>query len=78
MLWFIFGCLLFIIAMLWSFDSDGHEFFIWALCFVGMIAILIYFLNTPTAMDLHAGKAVIKYEVVDGVKVDSTFVFKDK
>lgn len=29
-------------------------------------------------MDLHAGKAVIKYEVVDGVKVDSTFVFKDK
>ena len=75
--WFIFGCLLFIIAMLWSFDGDGHELIIWALCFVGMIAIFIHFLNTPTAMDLHAGKAVIKYEVVDGVKVDSTFVFRD-
>lgn len=75
--WFIFGCLLFIIAMLWSFDGDGHELIIWALCFVGMIAIFIHFLNTPTAMDLHAGKAVIKYEVVDGIKVDSTFVFRD-
>ena len=78
MLWFIFGCLLFIIAMLWSFDGDGHEFLIWILCFVGMIAILTHFFNIPTAMDLHAGRAVIKYEVVDGVKVDSTFVFKDK
>ena len=78
MLWFIFGCLLFIIALFLTFDGDGHEFLIWAVCFVGMIAILICFLNTPTAMDLHSGRAVIKYEVVDGVKVDSTFVFKDK
>jgi len=28
-------------------------------------------------MDLHAGKAVIEYKVVDGVKVDSMFVFRD-
>lgn len=77
MVWFIFGCSLFIIAMLWSLDGDGHELIIWALCFVGMIAISIYLSNTPTAMDLHAGKAVIKYEIIDGVKVDSTIVFKN-
>lgn len=75
--WFIFGCLLFIVAMFLSLDGDGHKFLIWVLCFVGVTAISIHFLNTPTAMDLHAGKAVIKYEVVDGIKVDSTFVFRD-
>lgn len=75
--WFILGSLLFIIAMLWSLDGDGHEFFLWVLCFAGMILMLIHFLSIPTAMDLHAGKAVIKYEVVDRIKVDSTFVFKD-
>ena len=75
--WLIFGCLLFVIAMLLTFDSDGNGLLIWALCFVGMMVILAYFLTTPTAMDLHSGKAVIKYEIVDGVKVDSTFVFRD-
>lgn len=77
MLLFIFGSLLFVISMLLSCDGDGYEFIIWILCFVGMIAIFIHFFNIPTAMDLHAGKAVIKYEVVDGIKVDSTFVFRD-
>jgi len=76
--WFIFGCLLFSVAFLWSFDGDGNEFLIWALCFVGIIAILIHFFRIPTAMELHAGKAVIKYEIVNGVKVDSTFVFREK
>lgn len=76
--WFIFGGLLFSVALLWSFDGDGYEFLIWAVCFVGMIAIFVYFLGIPTAMDLHSDKAVIKYEIVDGVKVDSTFVFREK
>ena len=76
--WLIFAGLLFIFAMFWATESDGSEIFIWALCISGTIAILVYFSGKPTAMDLHAGKAVIKYEVVDGVKVDSMFVFKDK
>ena len=75
--WLIFAGLLFIVAMFWAMGSKGSELFIWALCVSGTIAIFIYFLEIPTAMDLHAGKAVIKYEVVDGVKVDSTFVFRD-
>lgn len=48
------------------------------MCFWGSLLLLAgIFSGTPTAMDLHAGKAVIKYEIVDGVKVDSTFVFRD-
>lgn len=77
MVWLIFAGLFFIVAMFWAMGSKGSELLIWALCVSGVIAIFIYFLETPTAMDLHAGKAVIKYEVVDGVKVDSTFVFRD-
>lgn len=75
--WLIFAGLLFVFAMFWAIGSKGSELLIWALCISGVIAIFIYFLEIPTAMDLHAGKAVIKYEVVDGVKVDSTFVFRD-
>ena len=74
--WLIFAGVLFIVAMFWAMNSKGSELFIWVLCVSGLIFIFIYFLGVPTAMDLHAGKAVIKYEVVDGVKVDSTFVFK--
>lgn len=76
--WLIFAGLLFIVAMFLAMGSDGSEIFILTLCISGTIAIFVYFSGKPTAMDLHAGKAVIKYEVVDGVKVDSTFIFKDK
>lgn len=76
--WLIFAGILFVIAMFLAMDSDGSALFIWALCFLGTLAIFAYFLTTPTAMDLHSGKAVIKYEIVDGVKVDSTFVFREK
>lgn len=31
----------------------------------------------PTAMDVYHGKTTIKYEVVDGVKVDSVVIFKN-
>ncbi len=49
------------------------------MCFWGSVLLFVgILLSIPTAMDLHTGKAVLKYEVVDGVKVDSTFVFKDK
>ena len=76
--WLIFAGILFIVAMFLAMDRDESALFIWALCFSGTIAIFVYFLATPTAMDLHSGNAVIKYEIVDGVKVDSTFVFREK
>lgn len=33
--------------------------------------------NQPNAMDVYQGKTTLKYEVVDGVKVDSVVVWKD-
>lgn len=32
----------------------------------------------PSAMDVYAGKTTLKYGVIDGVRVDSIVVFKDK
>lgn len=75
----VLGFILIILSFLISLDDDNSNIFIWFVCFCG--SVLLFFgilLNTPTAMDLHTGKAVLKYEIVDGVKVDSTFVFKDK
>lgn len=76
--WFIFGVIFFIVALFISCASKDDAFLVWCLCLISIIAIILGLSQIPTAMDLHAGKAVIKYEVVDGVKVDSTFVFKDE
>ena len=74
----IFGIILYIVAFIISLDNDNSNILIWFACLCGSMLLFIGFFNIiPTAMDLHAGKAVIKYEVVDGVKVDSTFVFRD-
>lgn len=74
----IFGFIFFILSLIFSLDDDTSNILIWFMCFWGSVLIVAgIFSKTPTAMDLHAGKAVIKYEIVDGVKVDSTFVFRD-
>lgn len=75
--WIIFGFIFFIIALFLAAD-DYEPMIVWGLCVLGLIFIFISIMHEPTAMDLHAGKAVIKYEIVDGVKIDSTFVFKNK
>lgn len=75
----VLGIILIVLSFLFSLDDDIPNPLIWFICFWGSLLLFVgILLKTPTAMDLHAGKAVIKYEVVDGVKVDSTFVFKDK
>ena len=33
--------------------------------------------NMPTALDVYQGKTTLKYEVIDGVKVDSVVVWKE-
>lgn len=41
--------------------------------------ILEYSLSeTPTAMDVYQNKTILKYEIVDGIKIDSVVVFKNK
>ncbi len=32
--------------------------------------------HKPTAMDVIEGKTVMEYKIIDGVKVDSTLIFK--
>lgn len=39
--------------------------------------ILLFLINEPTAMDLHAGKATVQYTIVDDVKIDSCIVWKN-
>lgn len=75
----VLGIILLVLSFIISLDNDAPNILIWFVCFWGSMLLFVgIFLKIPTAMELHAGKAVIKYEVVDGVKVDSIFVLKDK
>ena len=79
MVMIVLGITLVVLSFIISFDDDHSNIFIWFTCFCGLIFLFAGILSRiPSAMDLHAGKAVIKYEIVDGVKIDSTFVFKNK
>lgn len=79
MIMIILGITLIIISFMFSLDDDNSNLLIWFICFWGSILLFVgILLKSPTAMELHAGKAVIKYEVIDGVKVDSIVVFKKK
>lgn len=46
-----------------------------AICAYAMISIA-YRNHKPTAMDVIEGKTVMEYKIIDGVKVDSTLIFK--
>lgn len=39
--------------------------------------VLLFLIDEPTAMDLHAGKATVQYTIVDDVKIDSCIVWKN-
>ena len=59
----------------------NSDFFV--CCFGGTCAFLISLLVvaiiydcTPTAMEVYQGKTTIEYTIVDGVKIDSTVVWK--
>ena len=43
----------------------------------GVIIPAVAISNCPTPMDVYQGKTTLKYEVVDGVKVDSIVIWKD-
>ena len=78
MIMIVLGIILLVLSFIFSLDDDAPNLFIWFICFWGSVLLFVgIILRIPTAMDLHSGKAVIKYEIVDGIKVDSTFVFRD-
>lgn len=71
-----------VICFIWNINTDDDKSqkavslllsMIFAMIFLGGIQSLV-----PSAMDVYAGKTTLKYGVVDGVKVDSIVVFKDK
>lgn len=43
-----------------------------------LMGIIIYTENCITPMDVYQGKTTLEYTVVDGVKVDSCVIFKEK
>lgn len=70
-----------VLCFIWNINTDDNDqkalsiliAMIFAMIFLGGLHSL-----SPSAMDVYAGKTTLKYEVVDGVKVDSIVVFKDK
>ena len=61
-------------------DSNFIGFWIGGACAfaVSLFIILIIYDWPPTAMDVYQGKTTLEYTVIDGVKVDSTVVWKEK
>ena len=61
-------------------DSDFFVCCFSATCsfLISLFVILIIYAWTPTAMDVYKGKTTLEYTVVDGVKVDSTVVWKEE
>lgn len=51
-------------------------FYVGVLVGILLMAIVISIISI-TPMDVYQGKTTLKYEVVDGVKVDSVVVWKD-
>lgn len=59
-------------------DSDSFILCLGGTCafLISLLVVAIIYDCTPTAMDVYQGKTTIEYTVVDGVKVDSTVVWK--
>lgn len=45
---------------------------------MSIASFIDYFKPSPTPIDVYQGKTTLEYKVVDGVKVDSTVVWKEK
>jgi hypothetical protein len=43
-----------------------------------LLGIIFYATHIMTPMDVYQGKTTLEYKVVDGVKVDSTVIWKNK
>lgn len=79
----VFG-LLYAIFLFWNVSTDNKDNRVFSAFLLTISAIILAVLilyddnkNIPTALDVYQGKTTIKYEVVDGVKVDSVVIFKN-
>jgi hypothetical protein len=60
-------------------ENIGIIFVICLSMIVGaLLGVNIYMDNCITPMDVYQGKTILEYTVVDGIKVDSTVVWKEE
>ena len=50
------------------------------LCFIALFVGLGFSLSKvgPSAMDVYQGKTILEYTIIDGVKIDSCVIWKNK
>ena len=56
---------------------DKSIVFLIGMLFGVLVITIVVSMISISPMDVYQGKTTLKYEVVDGVKVDSTVVWKD-
>ena len=75
----ILFCTIYLIIFLIVVVTEKDKTFICAfgalICVYAMISIADRN-HKPTAMDVIEGKTTMEYKIIDGVKVDSTLIFK--
>ena len=75
----ILVCVIYLLVFLCVTVTEKNKTFISAfgalICVYAMISIADRNHN-PTAMDVIEGKTTMEYKIIDGVKVDSTLIFK--
>lgn len=77
----IISLIICVLCIIWNTHTDDISQKIISLL-LSMIFAMVFLSGLqslrPSAMDVYAGKTTLKYGVIDGVKVDSIVVFKDK
>ena len=72
-------CVIYLLVFLYVTVTEKNKTFISAfgalICVYAMISIADRN-HKPTAMDVIEGKTIMEYKIIDGVKVDSTLIFK--
>lgn len=77
---FILTIICFIATIFTRADSDFFVCCLSATCsfLISLFVISIIYDWNPTAMDVYQGKTTLEYKVVNGVKVDSCVILKEK
>jgi hypothetical protein len=72
-------CIIYLLVFLYVTVTEKNKTFISAfgalICTYAMISVADRNYK-PTAMDVIEGKTIMEYKIIDGVKVDSTLIFK--
>jgi hypothetical protein len=80
--WIIFVAslviLILLIVSLCTDDNEGVKISDVITAFITFLCIIGFGIDEPKAMDVYQNKTTLKYTVVDGVKTDSTVIWKKR